>query len=232
MSVPTTPQRRKARIAPRRASVRAAVRAAARETASSVYREAIQAAAQAEFTERGYAATKMADIARRAGVSVGALYRHFDSKEAIFVALMGEAADDVVTRMEQTSASVSDPAARIAALMVTALGFIEENRGMFLVFNQLRDADRAACHSLVDRSEQVRDRIFAVYRAALESGIGAGTLRRDVALDDQLSFLAGAIHGFIETWSMGGGSYRLIDKAPLIAQLVLRALGAPEVSRD
>jgi AcrR family transcriptional regulator len=42
------------------------------------------AAALDEFFEKGFAATRMDDIARRANLSKGALYLYFDSKEAMF----------------------------------------------------------------------------------------------------------------------------------------------------
>jgi AcrR family transcriptional regulator len=44
-------------------------------------------AALACFSERGFAATRMDDIARRAGISKGTIYLYFDSKEAVFKAL-------------------------------------------------------------------------------------------------------------------------------------------------
>src|SRR5246127_5232058 len=44
-------------------------------------------AALACFSERGFAATRMDDIAARAGISKGTIYLYFDSKEAVFKAL-------------------------------------------------------------------------------------------------------------------------------------------------
>lgn len=45
-------------------------------------------AALVEFAERGFAATRMDDIARRSGLSKGGLYAHFGSKDAVFEALL------------------------------------------------------------------------------------------------------------------------------------------------
>ena len=50
-------------------------------------RQALIAAALDEFYERGFAAARMDDIARRAKLSKGALYLYFDSKEALFQAV-------------------------------------------------------------------------------------------------------------------------------------------------
>jgi AcrR family transcriptional regulator len=225
-SISRPPKRaRRAPVTRPPAAARGAVRAAARATASSVYRDAILAAASHEFTDRGYAATRMLDVARRAGMSVGALYRHFENKEAIFVSLMDVASERVTDRMGEVASTISDPRERIARLIEAMLTFIEENRGMFLVFHQLADADRAQCHAMVEHSDSTRGRILSIYRAAIADGVAAGALRDDVAPDDQLSFLTGAIHGFLEGWMRSDGETGLVAKAPLIARLTLRALG-------
>ena len=51
----------------------------------------ILAAALEMFVERGYAATTLADVARRAGVSKGTLYLYYKNKESLFRAVAGEA---------------------------------------------------------------------------------------------------------------------------------------------
>jgi AcrR family transcriptional regulator len=51
-------------------------------------RERLLDAASDEFTENGYAAAKLQDIARRAGFTKGAVYSNFDSKQALFAELL------------------------------------------------------------------------------------------------------------------------------------------------
>ncbi|MES9536486.1 MULTISPECIES: TetR/AcrR family transcriptional regulator [unclassified Actinomadura] len=51
-------------------------------------RERLLSAAADEFARRGYDGTRVADIARAAGVSNGALYAHFDSKAELLVAAL------------------------------------------------------------------------------------------------------------------------------------------------
>jgi AcrR family transcriptional regulator len=219
MAAPRTPARRT-----RRARPRTSIRTVARESASTVYRDAIVAAASDEFTEQGYAATKMVDIARRAGMSVGALYRHFDSKEAIFLSIMLDASVVLVERMK-VAAQVTDPAERLGALIATTLAFIEERRGMFQAFHQLGDADRASCAALHDQALETRDQTHAMMRTAITDGIADGTFRDDVDIEDQLAFVSGAIHGFLETWMRDDAAFQLTSKSRLIASLTLRALG-------
>ncbi|ASO18597.1 AcrR family transcriptional regulator [Actinoalloteichus hoggarensis] len=52
----------------------------------------VQAAAITLFARRGFAATSMRDVARAAGISTGLIYRHYETKEELFAALVDYAA--------------------------------------------------------------------------------------------------------------------------------------------
>lgn len=62
-------------------------------------------AALATFVERGYSATKLETIARRAGISKGTMYLYFPSKEALFRAVVEHAMVPTVERGETIEAS-------------------------------------------------------------------------------------------------------------------------------
>lgn len=62
----------------------------------------IVAAAVEVFAEQGFANAKMADVARRAGVVKGTLYRYFDTKEALFRAVVRQA---LVAQLQEVEAA-------------------------------------------------------------------------------------------------------------------------------
>jgi AcrR family transcriptional regulator len=62
-------------------------------------REAIIAAGLEEFVARGFAATRLDDVAKRAGVAKGTIYLHFKDKEALFEELIRTAIVPLVTRL-------------------------------------------------------------------------------------------------------------------------------------
>jgi len=62
------------------------------------------------FVERGYAATRLDDVAARAGVSKGTLYLYFRSKEALFKAVIEEGMLTVLAAAEQRLADYRGPA--------------------------------------------------------------------------------------------------------------------------
>jgi AcrR family transcriptional regulator len=62
-------------------------------------REAIVAAGLEEFVARGFAATRLDDVAKRAGVAKGTIYLHFTDKEALFQELIRSAVAPIIERL-------------------------------------------------------------------------------------------------------------------------------------
>ena len=78
----------------------------------------LTAAALGLFVEKGYAATRLDEVAARAGVSKGTLYLYFDSKEALFKAVITMGIGPVMERGEALFAELRhDPVALLRALL-------------------------------------------------------------------------------------------------------------------
>src|SRR5215471_16519699 len=77
---------------------------AGREEKSAARREAILAAALDEFSARGFAATRLDDVARSAGVAKGTIYLHFADKEALFHDLVRSKLGPLVSSLDQMRA--------------------------------------------------------------------------------------------------------------------------------
>lgn len=72
---------------------------AAESTAGEAKRAQILAGARKIFLAKGFAASSMGEIARAAGVSKGTLYVYFDSKTALFEALIGDMKRNTAERL-------------------------------------------------------------------------------------------------------------------------------------
>jgi TetR/AcrR family transcriptional regulator len=71
--------------------------------------EAIMAGAAAAFSEKGFAATTMRQIAQASESSLGGIYHHFDSKESILRAIMAGNFRRVLASLDERLAGVADP---------------------------------------------------------------------------------------------------------------------------
>lgn len=81
-------------------AVKAASPSRKRADKSAARRQAIVAAALEEFCGRGYAATRLDDIAARAGVAKGTIYLHFKDKEALFQEIVTSLLGPVMSILE------------------------------------------------------------------------------------------------------------------------------------
>jgi AcrR family transcriptional regulator len=72
--------------------------------------EEITAAALEVFADRGFAATKLEDVARRAGVTKGTIYLYFENKEALFKAIVRETIVPVIAKGEEIAQSFTGSA--------------------------------------------------------------------------------------------------------------------------
>jgi len=146
-------------------------------------RERILDAARATFSEHGSEA-QMDEIARRAGVGVGTLYRHFPTKDA----LIGE-----LVRIKLT-----DFAARARAK------FEDDDRPWESFADLLREqAERAArdaaqqrmifamTHEALERARPTITELTAANQALIDRAKAAGVIREDVVVDDVRVLMCG-----------------------------------------
>lgn len=86
----------------------------------------VEQAATRLFARRGYAATTVEDIAREAGVTKPMLYRHFESKRELCVALLeGHRAELVEAPLSRFGPESGDTRGRLAAMIDAWLGHVE-----------------------------------------------------------------------------------------------------------
>src|SRR6266571_9050169 len=78
----------------------------------------IVAAALHVFVERGFAATKLDDVARKAGVTKGTVYLYFESKEALFKAIVRETIVPVIAQGEALARSFTGSARALVERLV------------------------------------------------------------------------------------------------------------------
>src|SRR5262245_55767957 len=117
------PRRRAKAKAERNASSTPATPKEARAARQTKRREAILDAALEEFATRGFAATRLDDVARRAAVAKGTIYLYFDDKESLFQELVRTMLGPIVSRLE--AAPAIDLPARVLAETVAEL-FVRE----------------------------------------------------------------------------------------------------------
>ncbi len=80
-------------------------------------RQSVLRAAAAEFARSGFTAAKVDVIAANAGISVGALYKYFGSKENCFLAVLDDGVKELEKRLNDVLGGSTEPWARIEAIV-------------------------------------------------------------------------------------------------------------------
>jgi AcrR family transcriptional regulator len=120
------------------------------------------------FVTLGYQNTTTEKIARAAGVSEPMLYRHFESKKALFLEVLKEIREATLTRWQSVFTGISDPLAKIHAVADSYLGSTREHALEYRIMHR----------SLVEtEDEEIRAMLRAFYldsEAVLAQIIGEG----------------------------------------------------------
>jgi AcrR family transcriptional regulator len=117
-------------------------------------RRQLLGAAQEVFVAQGYHAAAMDEIAERAGVSKPVLYQHFPGKLELYLALLDEHAEALVSTVREALESTSDNKLRVQASMRAFYDFVAgEGEAYRLVFeSDLRNV--APVRARVERANQ------------------------------------------------------------------------------
>jgi TetR/AcrR family transcriptional regulator, transcriptional repressor of aconitase len=152
----------------------------------------ILAAARRCFVRDGFHQTSMQDLVREAGMSSGAVYRYFDSKDAMIVAIAEENLDQIVAIVRKSVQHGAD----LGAAMAAALEFVSARHA----------EDGFAAIALVVWSEAVRNPALAArlresFEAAgevlAETARAGSSTRRELAPDVLAKTLLCVLPGYL-----------------------------------
>lgn len=160
----------------------------------------------------GYEAVQMRDVAGRAEVALGTLYRHYASKDQLLVSALAAQAESLEHRLQRRPPAGSSPAERVATTLDQACRALERRpRVTAALVTALTAADPEAAAIKRD----VRDRLVAIIHHAIDGATpaddavsGHGVTRRDgggVATDvDSVARVLGYVwFAVLTTWVSG-----------------------------
>ncbi len=139
-------------------------------------------AARAVFEEHGLEGASMREIARRAGYTPGAIYSYFDSKEAIYGALLGESLDRLNRAVRDAVPADARPASVLQAKAAAWFGFYAANpRELDLGFYLVHGLAPRGLNSELDQrlNERLYEALAPGEEALLAMGLDAGAARRE-----------------------------------------------------
>jgi TetR/AcrR family transcriptional regulator, cholesterol catabolism regulator len=151
------------------------------------------------FRTRGFEGTSVRDIARAVGMLPGSLYCHFETKEALLVAVYVKGVQQISDAVQAAVERRTDPWDRLEAACVAHLEAILQDDDYAQVVVRVRPADAPVVHqSLIE----LRNR----YEALFEGLIGDLSLARSTDRGALRLMLMGGMN-WSQTWYRPGGRY-------------------------
>jgi AcrR family transcriptional regulator len=138
-------------------------------------RERIVATARRLFAASGYEATSTETVLEQAGVSRGALYHHFENKEALFAAVLEAVETDVASAADRAATGIHDP---VEALRAGFDAFLE-----LACDPEVRQIVLIDAHSVVgwQKWREIDERHgFGRLKAGLKKIAATGRMRQDM----------------------------------------------------
>lgn len=165
-------------------------------------RDAITGAAREIFAERGYHGTSIRDIAKRAGLSLSALYYWHPSKQHLLAALMEEITHDYFHRCDRALREAGDdPGDRLRALVRATVEYrvslrVESNIAM-REWRNLEPDNRA-------RLDGLRDAASRLWADLVADGVARGAFHCPYP-DDARRTIVAACNAIAQWYEPGGG---------------------------
>jgi TetR/AcrR family transcriptional regulator len=182
----------------------------------------IAAAALRLSRDRSPALVTTSEIAAAVGVTQGALFKHFPTKEAIWIAAMAWVREQLLAALAQAAQDAPTPLAGLEAVFRTHVAFVASHPGVpRLIFHELQQATDSAV------KQEVR-LLLQAYRKLLVGLLGAAAERGEVPSDldreAAATLFVGIVQGLVMQSMVSGKPVTLKAQADRVFAIYLRGI--------
>jgi len=165
-------------------------------------------------------------IARRMGLSQGALFRHFPNKDAILQAVISWVAERLLSRVDKASAKASSPLEALQAVFMAHIDFVASHPGVpRMLFGELQRAK-------VTPAKQMARTLIANYservKALIEQGKRKGELDERLDSGAAATMFIGIIQGLVMQSLLTGNMEQMRENACGVFKVFCRGIEGRE----
>ena len=169
-------------------------------------REAILNAATRVFAEKGFFNSKVADIAKAAGVADGTVYLYFKNKDDVLHSVFDRAMDEFIAEGRRELDLLTDPEEKLRRIAELHLERLGSDREMAIVFQvELRGSIKF----MQEFSAAGFSEYLDIIRKTIEEGQKSGAFRRDLKPVVAAKIFYGALDEMVTNWIISNKSYQL-----------------------
>ncbi len=154
------------------------------------------------FSSKGYADTRMADIAREAGMSYGLIYHYYENKEKLFDAIVEDWWAGFYHELESLKNGTIPTEEKIVGIIHYLLSVYESKPDQISIF--VTEVSRGFVYHAHSKGKSKFNRLFDLCREILEEGQKNGSLRTDIQARYLTYVFLGSIDTFLSVMILGG----------------------------
>jgi TetR/AcrR family fatty acid metabolism transcriptional regulator len=190
-------------------------------------RQLILDAATKVFAERGFFASQVADIARRAGIAAGTVYLYFRSKDEVLTSLFDRTMLVAIEDGKRALETIADPAERLRGIARLHLERLGRDRDLAVVFQvELRQSTK-----FMARLSATRLRTYLGFiRDTIAEGQATGVFRAGVPPTLAAKMFFGALDEMATNWILSDRQYDLVSDADGVVDIFLHGVTSPRRS--
>lgn len=161
-------------------------------------------------------------IAKHMGVTQGALFKHFPTKDAILQAVMEWVAERLLSRVDKAAHSASSPLAALEAIFMTHIEFVTEHPGVpRMLFGELQRAKQTAPKRMAQTLiRRYSERLYII----IEKGKACGELSSTLDTGAAATLFIGTIQGLVMQSLLAGNVDLMREDAPRVFTLFARGM--------
>ncbi len=176
------------------------------------------------FERKGYYKVTIGDICERAGVSTGAFYNHFKSKDQVIIELFLRI-DSFYQDVAKDIAAEESAWDKLEKLMESAMSYMSSLGEPFtriLYHTQLGPMNKKAYMISLNRP------LYNICLSLIQEGQGKGEIRNDLGAPDLARVLIACHRGLIYEWCARGGEVNLLEDSYTLLELLRPAMRPQE----
>ena len=164
-----------------------------------------------------------AAIAQRMGLTQGALFRHFQTKDAILQAVMSWVSERLLVLVDKAAEDAASPVAALEAVFMTHVDFVSEHPGVpRMLFGELQRPGETLPKQL---AQTLIHRYGERLRHLLEAGKAQGELHATLDVNAAAVLFIGTIQGLVMQSLLAGDVSRIRRDAPGVFAIYRRGIG-------
>lgn len=192
-------------------------------------RKAVLDAAMKVFAKKGYARTSLAEVAKEAGLTRGAVYWHFVNKHQLLSAVIGECNSEMEIRINKILESGAPPLERIRALIADFISIIA-TEDQYRVIEEIMVFKNSTSRELqelyivhMDNIKKYRQLMISLVSEGIEAGEFDPRFSPETVVVAMTSYISGIKTAWLsDVISIAHESFSIVEKKEELAELIIQ----------